>query len=441
MVQRILVPFEGDGAGVDTLSWGQSEIWRSMTAVGDSFNLAATFPAPPGTTVDGVAGMLRFAMSRHQSLRTRIVVDADGVTRQVVAASGEVPLEIVDVDGDAAAEAARVLERYERTVFDHPNEWPVRMAVVRANGVPAHVVASYSHVATDVHGLDALVADVLTMDGTPEPVTAAQPLDQVQRQRTKSAARQSDAALRHAERVLRAIPPRQPGRSTDRRDPRWQQIGYDSPASFLAVQAIAARNRVPTTPVLLAGFAVALCEVTGTTPAVARLMVNNRFRPGLAASVSPLAQTCLAVIDVADGTFDDVVSRAWRAATLAGKYAYFDPNRMAELVDRIGRERDADVRVDVCFNDRRRAHLSPKPLDRMPTKAELSAAQQAGVVRWERPMARYDHTLYFHVNDVPDTFDYLMCADTHHLSPVDMTAMVRCVEDVFVRAASDPDMI
>jgi hypothetical protein len=111
---------------------------------------------------------------------------------------------------------------------------------------------------------------------------------------------------------------------------------------------------------------------------------------------------------------------------------------MAELVDRVGRERDADLRVDVCFNDRRRTHLTPAPLDRMPTRAELEVTQRAGVVRWERPMARYDHTLYFHVNDVPDTFDYLLCADTHHLSPADMEAMVRCVEDVFVHAAYDP---
>jgi hypothetical protein len=39
------------------------------------------------------------------------------------------------------------------------------------------------------------------------------------------------------------------------------------------------------------------------------------------------------------------------------------------------------------------------------------------------------------VNDVPHAFDYLMCADTHHLSPRDMEAMVRCVEEVLITAA------
>lgn len=429
MAESILVPFDGDGSGVDTLSWGQWEIWRSMTAVGSSLPLGASFPAAPGTTVASVADMLRFIVSRHQSLRTRIVVGADGVARQQVATSGQVPLDVVDVAGDnaAAAEAARLLERYERTIFDYPNEWPVRMGVVLADGVPAHVVAAYSHVATDVYGLDALVAELLA--GGDLPAMGTQPLEQARQQRTPAAQRQNANALRHAEKVLRAMPERRFGESTDPREPRWWQLGYHSPASYPAVCAIAARNRVHTTPVLLAGFAVALCRLTGTDVAVTRLMVNNRFRPGFASSVSPLAQSCAAAIEVADSTFDEVVARAWRALTLAGRHSYFDPNEMAELVAALGRERGADLHVDVCFNDRRRTHLTPTPPD-------PAAAEQPGTLRWERPLDNYDHTLFFHINDVPDAFDYLLCADTHRVSPADMESMVRCVEDVFVSAAS-----
>jgi Condensation domain len=433
MAEPILVPFHGDGGGVDTLSWGQSEIWRSMMAVGDSFPLGATFPAAPGTTVAGVAEMLRFIVSRHQSLRTRIVVDADGTPRQHVATSGEVRLDVVD--GDATV-AARLLERYERTIFDYPNEWPVRMGVVLTDGVPAHIVAAYSHVATDVYGLDALVAELLAAEaGSELPELAAQPLEQARQQREPAAQRQNAGALRHAAKVLRAVPGRRFAGSADPREPRWWQIGYHSPASYPAVCAIAARNKVHTTPVLLAGFAVALCRLTGTDLAATRLMVNNRFRPGFASSVSPLAQSCVMAIEVADSTFDEIVAKAWRALTLAGRYSYFDPDEMADLVTAIGRERGTDVQVDVCFNDRRRAHLTPTPTA-MPTDAELAAARARGTVRWERPLDNYDHSLFFHVNDVPDCFDFLLCADTHLVSPADMESMVRCVEDVFVSAAS-----
>ncbi|HEX4722763.1 MAG TPA: condensation domain-containing protein [Pseudonocardiaceae bacterium] len=437
MAETILVPFRGEGAGVDALSWGQWEIWRSMTAVDASLTLAASFPAAPGTTVAGAAGQLAAIMGRHQSLRTTIVLDADGTPRQHVATSGQAPLQVVDVTSEDAvqAEAALLLEHYERTIFDYPNEWPVRMAVVLRDGVPAQVVAAYSHIASDVHGLDALVADVIAHETGSDPLQiGTQPLDQVKQQRMPAAQRQNDAALRHAEKVLRAIPGRRFGESTDRREPRWWQIGYHSPASFPAVHAIAARNNVRTTPVLLAGFAVALCRLTSTDVAATRLMVSNRFRPGFASSVSPLTQSRAAAIEVADSTFDEVVARSWRALTLAGRHSYFDPHQMSDLVARVGEDRGEDLRVDVVFNDRRRAHLAATP-DHMPSRAELAAARQHSVVRWERPLDNYDHTVFFHVNDVPDAFDYQMCADTHRVSPADMESMVRCVEDVLITAA------
>jgi hypothetical protein len=443
MVDRILVAFDGEGGGVDERSWGQREIWQSMMDTGDSLSLGGVVEAVPGLTVETCVMMLSYLVSRHQSLRTTIVPGPDGHARQVVATSGEVPMEVVDADGaDPEQVAEGVSERYRTVNFDYAHELPVRMAVVRDQGILTHVVAVYSHVAADVHGLDALLADLATMDpanpASAEPVTAAQPLDQVQQQRTSSVLRQSEAALRHAERVLRAVPARRFGDSDSPSDPRWQQVGYDSPATFLAVMAIAARNRVHTTPVLLAAFSVALCAITGTDTAVTQLVINNRFRPGFAGSVAPLAQSCLGVVEVADRTFDEVVAGAWRAMTKAGKHAYFDPYRMAELLATVDADRGEHVDTDCYFNDRRRIHLSPT-IDRLPTEAEVRAALPRSTMRWERPMDFYDHTLFFHVNDEPDTFDYLMCADTHHLSAADMAAMVRRVESVVVGAAFDPN--
>ena len=437
MNETILVPFRGDGGGVDTLSWGQCEIWRPMMAVGSSFPLGATIPAPPGTTVASVADMLRFVVGRHQSLRTRIVTDADGTPRQHVATSGSVPLEVVHATGAASADAAaaRLLERFTYTNFDYPREWPVRMAVVLDDGTAAHVVAGYCHVATDIQGIDALVADVLA-GGTGVPGTP--PLAQVRQQRTAAALRENAMALRHAAKVLRTIPARRFRESTDPRQPRWWQVGYHSPASHLAVRAIAGRTGVPTTPVLLAGFAVALHRVTGTSVTATKLLVHNRFRPGFATSVSPLAQSNVAAIDVADSTFDEVVGKAWRAMTQAARYSYFDPNQMAELVARVGQERGTDIHVDVTFNDRRRPHPAARPSDGPPTAFELAAAREHATVRWEPPMDTYDHTAYFYVNDVPDTLDFELCADTHRLSPADMETLVRSLEDVFVTAALDP---
>jgi hypothetical protein len=91
--------------------------------------------------------------------------------------------------------------------------------------------------------------------------------------------------------------------------------------------------------VLLAAYAVALARRTGRSPSVAQLVVSNRLRPGCADSVSQLAQLGICVIDVADTTFDEVVSRAWKAATNAYLHGYLDTVALKDMLARVGRER------------------------------------------------------------------------------------------------------
>jgi hypothetical protein len=79
---------------------GEHEIWSAIQDKGNSLPFCRVRALPPGQTVADVAAGLRFIMSRHQSLRTRLRLDLDGQTRQVVHASGEIMLDVVDA-GDA----------------------------------------------------------------------------------------------------------------------------------------------------------------------------------------------------------------------------------------------------------------------------------------------------------------------------------------------------
>ena len=72
MTDTVMVRFEGDGSGVAELSWGQHEIWCVMRDKSDSLPIGGVRALPPGQTVADVAAGLRFIMSRHQSLRTRL---------------------------------------------------------------------------------------------------------------------------------------------------------------------------------------------------------------------------------------------------------------------------------------------------------------------------------------------------------------------------------
>ncbi|HEX9339285.1 MAG TPA: condensation domain-containing protein, partial [Pseudonocardiaceae bacterium] len=259
MANQILVQFRGEGSGVAPLTWGQRGVWRSIVRHGSSQYVGGVVPARPGATVESMAETLRFIMGRHQSLRTRLVFDADGDPRQQVFESGEIALNVVDAaDADPLTVANDLRTRYESDDFDYADEWPVRMAAVCRDGVPTHVVAVYNHLAVDAHSLLALVDDLRARD--PEtgaaagPITATQPLAQAAQQQTPAAQRQTDGALRHWARVLRTVTPERFDERDHEEDPRFWDLAYYSKAADLAMRSIAARLGTDTSPVLLAAY-------------------------------------------------------------------------------------------------------------------------------------------------------------------------------------------
>jgi hypothetical protein len=441
VIDRIMVRFEGDGAGIDDLAWGQREIWSAMQRQDSWLPVGGCLPLPAGTTVDDMVEELRWHLKRHPSMRTRLRFGPDGEVRQVVSASGEVPLEIVDAAGDdPAVVAARVDRRYRDTPFDYERDWPVRAAVVCRDGVPTHIVEVLCHLVTDAFGGAALIDDLANRDPVTgearRPPPMMSPLEQVRWQRSPSGQRQNTFALRYWERLLREIEPRRFRGSSDRRQPRHWEAEFDSPAMHLAVRWIARRANTGTAMVLFAAFAASLARLTGINPVVVQMVVNNRFWPGLSDVVSPINQTTLCRVDVADATFDEAVARARRAGMAASKYAYYDPHSLDALVARISAERGDDVDIACFFNDRRVAR--DEVIDEAPSAAALRAAQQRSSFRWARQQDEPFERLFLHVENVPDVVRLTICADTHYVSPADMQACVRGMETLTIAAALDP---
>jgi hypothetical protein len=436
MPGQVRVRFDGDGSGDEELTWGQRDIWRSIRQRESSLIVGGVVPLPTGMTVDQLADMLRRMMSRHQSLRTRLRFDETGHPRQVVSPSGEVMLAVVDAAGaDPADVADAIRERYHVTDFDHERDWPVRMAVVLRDGAPAQLVVAYSHLAIDAHGIESLMIDLNTRGAGP--VTAIQPLDLARQQRTPVALRQSRASVRYWERLLRTLPAPKPDDQTkDPRSPRYWQLAYTSPAADRAVLAVAARTGAHPGSVRLAAFAVALGRVLGERTVVVQTLVHNRFRPGFTGSVSALAQPGLCVIDVGNTTFDEVVGRAWQATTRAAKHAYYDPEELAEMVERLGRERGVTPDISCFYNDRRR-HV-PLTTDRVPNRADVLAVLPRTTMRWAHRFDNYDRGVVININDVPDALDCLLCVDTHRVGPARLVALARAIESAVVAAALDP---
>jgi hypothetical protein len=444
VTDRVIVRFEGDGSGIGELSWGQQEIWYVMRDKNDSLPIGGVRALPAGQTVADVAAGLRFIMSRHQSLRTRLHLVPGGLPRQEVHASGEIALEVVDAgDGDPAQAAAAVVAGYMTRRFDYERDWPVRMAVITRHGAATHVAEIYCHLAMDGFGLVALRADLASYEAAgpaPAPVTAVQPLEQARRQRGPAGRRANDASMRYFERLAANAPGHQFSEQADKQQPRFWQVSYESAAGYRASRTLAARLGVSTSPVLLGAYAVALSTLTASPSVAVQLVVNNRFRPGFGGSVSTLAQSCPCLIEVADARFAEVAVRAWHGALAAYKHAYYDPAGKDEVSRRIAAERGAGLALGVFFNDRRmrtreRADSvsadEAAPAEPSSLLAELARSTLTWGERNDTPADK----MFLYLNDIPDTLCYELWADSHFVSPADMAALLRRIESVLVNAA------
>ena len=439
------MPFAGDGAGTGDLTWGQWTVWRMMQRFGSPIMIGGAMRLAEGTTVEDLTRLLAYIVGRHQSLRTRIRDRGRTAARsQVLAESGEVGLEVVDVeDGQDPAEVAEAVRaEYAAGPFDIAREWPVKMAVIRKDGVPDHFVAIYPHMAIDAYGFDALVDDLANMDPATgaalKPRAGVQPLDLAAQQKEAAVQRQGAASLRHWERWLREMPVTSFPQQYPAREPRWWTCTYDSPAAHMALTAIATRTGLPTGPVLLAAYAVAMVRATGVAPSVIYMVVSNRFRPDFADAVAIVAEPGICVVDVRDCTFDEAVVRSWRSLLATSKNGYYDPRTLAEMRVRIAEERDSEVEIGWHFNDRRKA-VAQGPVGPVPTETEMWDALALSRLEWGKRTDTPNAKAFLNVNGKPDTANYTFEVDTAAISPEVQVALVRDIEEILVSAAFDPE--
>lgn len=464
-MERIKVQFEGDGVGAGEPTWGQREIYGVGGEQGRHVTMGGAVPLPPGVSPDAFAEGMSYLISRHPALRTRFRRSpTDRVVQQVVAEGGEVWLDVVDADGaDPAQKAQDIAGEFDTNRFDCTEDFPVRLAVVRVRGELTHAIAVYNHLAIDAYGMDAMMADLFARDPRtglgPSLADASVPLDQALWQSSAAGRRHNDRALRYWGRLLREIPARGLAGDQATAAPTRETYGkiiLDSPAADLAGRLISARTRLDTGHILLAAHAVAVARVTGLNPVPLRVVVSNRFRPGLADSVSTLSQSGLCAVDTADAGFDEVCGRVWRASLDMYKNSYFDPDGRQELYDAIGAERGEKIMLDCCYNDRRRGRTEPLPASvgetapapadpaeqgAPPDPADLPGAVDRGHLQWEpwhAATAPVGETLYVHVDAAPESVVFTVCGDIGFLSAPVLEECARTIEAVLVEAALDP---
>lgn len=441
MADRIAVSFSGLTSGSGPLTWGQQQLWRAMVEMDSSLGIGGVVPMPPGHTPQDKAEELRFFVHRYDALRTRLAFGPDGEVTQVVAGSGETWVSIHDADGDPQRAAEALFAQWRATKYDYENEFPMRLAVVRKDGVGTHVVVMLCHIAADAIGVGTMLRELRERDPVTRqpkaPHTGMRPLDLVQWQQGPAAKRHTDSAMRFWESHLSTIPAQRFRPVAGGEGARYRQICWKSRAMLLALQAISARDRVDTGPPLLAATAVGLARLTGANPYVAQTIVNNRFRPGLSDMVSPLNQNGLVVIDVAGISLAEAIDRARRASINAAKFAYYEPRAREELIDRITAERGERVDLASFLNDRRTMAAGAPP-DRPAGLEEIVAAQADTALLWEAELPMFNEKLMLNFDEVGGALQITAEADTHYVSFDDLKELMSKMETVAIEAATDP---
>jgi len=422
---RVVVPFAGPGAGTGPLSWGQIENWNAIRALGHWMPIGGVEPVPPGTTVADVVADVEFLMSRFVTMRTRLLLAPGAAPRQQVAAAGELTVEIYDAGTvDAAAVAEAVAERYRTAPFDFTAEWPVRIALIRADGTPTRLVTLLSHFAADGSAAQTMLREIA--EKPRDPVDGLSPLEQARWQHSPAGQRQNASAQRYFEGTLRAMPALRFRTPEAPRSPRYWRAVLESAALPRGLRALTDRTGADSSVTLLAVYAVAVHETFGVHPVVVRPMVNNRFRPGLGDIVCTVVQPGLCLLDVAGADLDEVVRRTERVALSTYKHAYFDQRGLFTLLDRVGRERGEHLEIGCFLNDRRMAADPPE------------APAFPSTVRWVRKQDSPGfEPLIVDVEDIPGGLRCTAHTDTRWISPEDTEALLHAMEAVAARSTVD----
>ncbi|MFL6162116.1 MAG: condensation domain-containing protein [Jatrophihabitantaceae bacterium] len=450
---RVLVPFAGDGAGTAPLTWGQKAILQDMRETGWTHNTSGAHKLIEGT-VEEVATLLGEAVGRRPALRFRLGTGPDGEPCQVIAGSGELPLSVMTVPDDADPDDATSYTNdlwfsWLMTPFDLYQDWPLKVAVVKHRGEAVYWVLCFNHLVTDGISCLLLMAD-LGFDYTVPTGKGGEPpvglLELGRLEQTPRLRQVSDRAMRYWEGHLRGIPPLTfglPRYPEGRQGKRYWHGRFGSPAAYLAMLAIAQRTGTDTSRVLLAIIAAAIGRAMELDSVTARVVMNNRFRPGFAEAIAQLTQNSVLTLDLADQTVDELVAQTRRALLIAGMHSYYDPDDLERLMARLDDERGYPARISLRINDRRMSTRQATEAARSAevTMAEIERRLPETFLSWDGTIDYLHEQAFITIEDRPETVYLQLIFDMTAFTSEQVESLLHGIEQIAVSAAFDPAVL
>lgn len=435
-----------DRSGSGPATWGQKAIWDAVSVLGDDaprYNVSVAFPLDAGYPRAAVLDALTHAARLHESLRTRLAPDAAGELVQTLDATGYLPVALRQCGREETGRVGgELLAELAAAAFDCAGGWPIRVGLVEADGLVRHYVMVLSHTAADGGGLRRLARDVfMLLEGeSPERLRelypATQPLEEAAYQNSDRG-RRRDAASRRYWRTKLGEGPR--GLFTPRAerspDAMFPNAVLRSPALLRAVDHVAATRRVSASSVLLAAAAQQVSAISGSPEPLLQVVVNNRFLPGMAQTITTLAQEGLFHLRSVDRDFGDLVRRVHAGALGAYRYASYDKRLLDQDIARLRSELPDLADHSCVFNDTREPGLF-RPAAPDSAAVPLVRAREHTTLSWpvEFP-PRENLSFAMDVADTPGAVELAMTADSSLIPRADMEVFLRGFEASIVEDA------
>lgn len=429
--------FAADGTpATGPLTWSQQKVLRTIEALSpatDPLNLRFHHALPDGTTEAGVLDALRELVRGHEALRTRYTSTPDG-PGQCISTEGCLDVAIVECrDARSAGEAVpEVMATLAGRPFDMAEEWPLRIALITADGTPSCLVFAACHLVVDGYGAVCLrdhLGRLLTRS-TAEPVPQRPPhshLAQAAYERSPAGVRNAARAVEHHERTYSGMPQTMlPRRAREPEPPQYRYLQFESEALALAVPALVARHRTNPATVLYAGLAAVSAFVSGLPRAYLQVTMSNRVEARLRDAVGSFAQDVPICVEVADASVADVIARSASAVLQSARFGRYSPGELIEARRRVELRRGVSLDLSCWLNYVPTSQLAAA--SETPGAYALEEARSRSRWRWIAGTDSSTSTYFVFAHASPQLVTLTVIVDTAVLPASEAIAWLRTFE-------------
>ncbi|MDT8911803.1 condensation domain-containing protein [Amycolatopsis sp. PS_44_ISF1] len=428
--------FGSDAAKRETATWSQRLLWNdAQWLMPDDayFNIEVEVPLPGAVSRRQVLDAMGLLLSRHDTLRTQVYLDDSGELLQDVVKTGSVPVR-VERDEDPDSAAKRILKEMRTSPFRFPGELPLRIAVLEDGAAPRRLLMVLSHILFDRTGVDLLTADLERLVSNAElPGPGVQPVSRAVFERSAEGAELSERAVGLWLETMASAPPSTFDGSLGKpAELRFVRVEMASPAAATALELLSSRLNVTNSTVLLSSVATVLAAITGRDTILFKLIVGNRFLPGLAELAGITVGNALVAVKTNGCSLSEIAAVTSRSYLNAQAHAQCDPVRLAEAIRSADRRRGAVTRFGTFFNDSRLSR--PEAVSEAEPSIEDAEGQKAltrirTVAGWQRQNLEF----FFEPYSGADCEVFSVIVDTELVSEEHAHEFLRTLESLLLK--------